>query len=420
MKFLVLLFLLFSAFAVSAQGIVFDAPVRLGPNVNSEAEEMNPWLSADGQTLYFSRAFDANNTGGRYAGLDIWISYRSLGGAWQQATNKTTNWNNKESNVVIGMGSDNNSVYLLNSYRNKDGIAFSRKVNGEWISPEVVTIPGLHKSEFVGYFVNPSFTVIIISMNRKDSYGEEDLYVSVKDSTGVWSDPVNLGPTVNTEGFEIAPFLSADGKHLYFSSNGHSGYGNADIFVADRQYEDWTVWTTPRNLGNKINTDKFESYFSIFGDSVCYFTSNRESKYSDIYRARAFMSRDAADSINQIIQQTQKLLADLKSGENATGLESIDFLAFDKTSSDLSDAVKEKVRSVINKHDPAKVKIVEIGRYEEKTVSNTLSLERQRAVISYVVGLGVPKRKIISKQLPSESFIPAKANGIEIRVYLYK
>lgn len=206
-----------------AQELVFSDPIKLSSSVNSEDEELGIILSNDGKTMYFSRAFHDKNLGGKYAGTDIWMSKKDDQGNWMPAANVGKPWNNKRSNSVIGINHDNTVVYLLNAYSNKSGIAFSKLINGEWSDPEVIPIPGINRNDFVGFYVNPAFDVILISMKGADSFGEEDLYVSLKDSSGKWTEPKNLGPTLNTKGFEISPFLSSDKKRLFFSSNGHGG-----------------------------------------------------------------------------------------------------------------------------------------------------------------------------------------------------
>jgi hypothetical protein len=259
----------------SAQELVFGEPIKLSSNVNSEDEELGIVLSSDGKTMYFSRAFHDKNTGGKYAGTDIWMSKKDDEGNWMPAANVGRPWNNKQSNSVIGINQDNTVVYLLNAYSNKSGIAFSKLINGTWSDPEVISIPGINRNDFVGFYVNPAFDVILISMKGADSFGEEDLYVSLKDSFGRWIEPKNLGTTINTKGFEISPFLSKDKKRLFFSSNGHPGLGDADIFVAERLYDSWDVWTTPRNAGDKVNSSSFDAYFTSRGDTVGLFTTGK-------------------------------------------------------------------------------------------------------------------------------------------------
>lgn len=268
----------------SAQELVFSEPIKLSSNVNSEDEELGVVLSSDGKTMYFSRAFHDKNRGGKYAGTDIWMSKKDAEGNWMPAANVGSPWNNKQSNSVIGVNQDNTVVYLLNAYSNKSGIAFSKLINGTWSDPEVIPIPGINRNDFVGFYVNPAFDVILISMKGADSFGEEDLYVSLKDASEKWTEPKNLGPTINTKGFEISPFLSSDKKRLFFSSNGHGGYGDADIFVCDRLFDSWETWSVPKNLGDRVNSKFFNAYFVTISDSIGYFSSDIVENKSDIYK----------------------------------------------------------------------------------------------------------------------------------------
>ncbi|MBX2895922.1 MAG: PD40 domain-containing protein [Cyclobacteriaceae bacterium] len=256
------------------QELVFSTPVPLGSAINSKDEELAPLLSPDGKTLYFIRAFHDGNTGGRFAGTDIWVSTKNVLNEWTPATRMNNSWNNKRSNAVIGFSADNSVAYLLNAYSNKTGISFSKLYNGEWGQPELVPIPGINRDDFVGFYVHPEFDIILISMKGKDTLGEEDLYISLKDDSGSWTEPRNLGPTINTTGFEISPFLSADKKRLYFSSNGHGGYGDADIFYCDRLFDSWETWSVPRNLGEVVNSEKFDAFYSSYGDSLGIFCTN--------------------------------------------------------------------------------------------------------------------------------------------------
>jgi hypothetical protein len=260
------------------QELVFDTPVPLSNLVNSTDEELAPMLSPDGNELYFVRALHDGNIGGKFAGTDIWVSKKDEQGQWMPASRIDNAWNNKRSNALIGINADMSVVYLLNSYNNKSGIAFSKFINGSWGNPEFIPIPGINRDDFVGFYVNPQFDVILISMKGKDTVGEEDLYVSLKDSLDNWTEPKNLGTTINTEGFEISPFLSVDKSKLFFTSNGHAGYGDGDVFVSERLYGTWDIWSVPRNLGDIINTDQFDSYFSIYGDTVAYYASSLGGK----------------------------------------------------------------------------------------------------------------------------------------------
>ncbi|HRE98791.1 MAG TPA: hypothetical protein PK637_18655, partial [Flavobacteriales bacterium] len=73
-------------------------------------------------------------------------------------------------------------------------------------------------------------------------YGDKDLYVSKKMSDGSWSEPVNCGGVINSFAAEIGPFIAGDGKTVYFASEGHPGYGDADVFMSVRLDDTWTNW----------------------------------------------------------------------------------------------------------------------------------------------------------------------------------
>lgn len=338
MRILALLFLMvFIGLGSIAQELVFSDPIKLSSSVNSEDEELGIILSNDGKTMYFSRAFHDKNLGGKYAGTDIWMSKKDDQGNWMPAANVGKPWNNKRSNSVIGINHDNTVVYLLNAYSNKSGIAFSKLINDEWSDPEVIPIPGINRNDFVGFYVNPAFDVILISMKGADSFGEEDLYVSLKDSSGKWTEPKNLGPTLNTKGFEISPFLSSDKKRLFFSSNGHGGFGDADVFYCDRLFDSWETWSVPKNLGDKVNSLGFDGYFNYY-DSIGFYVSSINRKIVDIFSLQKLESKRSLAE-----QPTIQYLSD-KEAYTLIKVEPI--LIFDEGVSKLTESNKDVLKKV--------------------------------------------------------------------------
>ncbi|MEQ8361822.1 MAG: hypothetical protein RH948_03080 [Cyclobacteriaceae bacterium] len=411
MRNFLLIIIVFVARGVFAQLLNFSPSVKLNDNINSNFEEMNPLLSSDGSKLYFVRAFDPSNRGGELAGTDIWVSERDSLGEWGIATNKLDSWNNRSNNAVVGIGSNNDIVYLLNSYKSgKSGIAFSKKDNEGWLSPEVIRVPGINKNDFVGYYMNPDFDILLISMNRSDSYGQEDLYVSVKDSLQNWSAPINLGPTINTTGFEISPFLSKDGKKLYFSSNGHPGLGDADIFFSERLYGGWTVWSKPKNLGSEVNSNKFDAYFSIY-DSAAYLSSNREGPLSDIYFSRIKLRNQTVlkDSINKIIADTKLLLTDIQSAKGTRLFTK--FIALDLTVDGFSELKMREVLAFIEQSDRQRN-----GKYQLEFFMDSRDNQRyvnwSKNLVEYLIVNGISPVKISSNL--SKGLAPKY--GIEVRV----
>ncbi len=259
-------------------------PERLRGTVNNElSEEGIPILSNDLSTIYFVRTFEPANTGGEFD-QDIWRATRQEDGSYAE-TASVNGLNNKMNNAVIGMSTDGNKLFLLNSYLGKKdqkkGISFVTKKAMGWSSPEAIEIPELDiDGEFYQFHVGEKEDVIVMSFVGSNSVGNEDLYVSVKEGN-TWSKPIHMGNTINSTGFEISPFLCPTEDTLFFSSNGFGGEGDADIFYSVRG-KDWTSWSKPVNLGNRINSPKFDAHFAYYGKHA-FWSSNRDGNRSDIY-----------------------------------------------------------------------------------------------------------------------------------------
>jgi outer membrane protein OmpA-like peptidoglycan-associated protein len=255
---------------------------KLDKTVNSIYPEFGPLLSPDGKILYFSRRYDPKNMGGREDVEDIWYSeLDTTTHHWKEAQNMGIPLNNKEPNFINSISPDGNTVLLGNSYYKDgtmdDGVSVSHRTSTGWTFPERLDIEDdRNDNDKANFFLSSSQRVLLMSVERKgDTKGDRDLYVSFPKNDSVWTIPMNLGSTINTSGTEAAPFLAADDRTLYFTSDGMGGYGGSDIYVTRRQDDSWRKWSEPENLGPVINTPYDESYFSLSasGDKV-YFTSS--------------------------------------------------------------------------------------------------------------------------------------------------
>src|SRR5690606_31212774 len=142
-------------------------------------------------------------------------------------------------------------------------------------------------SEKANYFLANNRRTLIMSVEREDSRGDRDLYVTFMGSDSVWSEPKNLGDIINSAGEESAPFLALDDKTLYFSSNGFSGYGGSDIYVTKRLDDSWTNWSEPENLGPEINSTLEDLFFNIPANSeYAYYSRGVSENNADIYRVK--------------------------------------------------------------------------------------------------------------------------------------
>ena len=270
-------------------------PVALDSNVNSEYNELKPLLSPDGNTLYFSRQNHPENTGGIADDEDIWFSLRdSTTGNWTLAQNIGRPLNNRGPNFISSISQDGQSMLLLlgNAYYSKNrmtqGVSMStRNEDDSWSNPiNLVIEDDYNRSDKANYFMAPDNQSILMSVERRDSYGGRDLYVSFKQPDGSWTRPKNLGPTINTADEEASPFLATDGKTMFFSSKGFSGFGGFDIYMTRRLDDSWERWSEPENLGFTFNSSEDDIFFNFTeNDEYAYFTRGT-TRNTDIYKVK--------------------------------------------------------------------------------------------------------------------------------------
>lgn len=114
--------------------------------------------------------------------------------------------------------------------------------------------------------------------------GNRDIFVALKNSQGTWQNPINLGDVINTPFAERTPFLHPDMKTLYFSSDGHGGLGHLDVYMSTRLDDTWTKWTNPINLGKSINTAQNDWGYRISTDGqTAYFSTITTDSEDDIF-----------------------------------------------------------------------------------------------------------------------------------------
>ncbi|MEK6780986.1 MAG: OmpA family protein [Bacteroidota bacterium] len=277
-----------------SKGLVTE---RLDENVNSEFTELNPILTPDGKTLYFSRKNHPGNIGGVNDKEDIWYSELGPDGKWTLAKNMGPQFNNEFPNFVNAVSSatpDGNSVLMLlgNKYLENGkmlaGVSESDNINGSWSKPKAIQIENDYNyNEKANYFMANTRKSLLMSIEREDTRGGRDLYVSFSRSDSLWSEPLNLGDMVNTSGDETAPFLATDDKTLYFSSNGFSGFGGSDIYLTRRLDDTWTNWSAPQNMGPDINSKLDDLFFNIPASSeFAYYSRGMTEDNADIFRVK--------------------------------------------------------------------------------------------------------------------------------------
>ncbi|MFY0594404.1 OmpA family protein [Roseivirga sp.] len=275
-----------TTFAQETSHVVLDS-------LNSSYDEHSPMLSPDGQRLYFTRAGHPANIGGVLDQGDIWYAEKS-GNGWSRPIHAGSVLNHPGLNGVVGFSADGNRMYTLNYFDSearagsklKNGISVAQMSGGDWLKPELLPIKFFsNTSSHISATISRDEKVLIMSIISYNTEGNEDLYYSLKGENNDWSQPKTLGTSINTFAEEWTPYLGSDNKTLYFTSNGHEGFGSRDIFVSEKQGNSWESWSTPKNLGNAINTKGVEQGYSIpFSGTMAYFSSTQNSEgFGDLF-----------------------------------------------------------------------------------------------------------------------------------------
>lgn len=152
---------------------------------------------------------------------------------------------------------------------------FTRYRNGKWSDPVPLSINEAESWDSTPAF-SPDETTLYFSSTRPGGYGGADLYTAKINRRGRWVDVRNLGPEINTAGDEVFPYISEDGS-LYFSSDGHPGFGKLDLFQAVRESGKMNI----KNLGKPMNSSADDFGIHLFNLTRGFFSSNRRGGKGD-------------------------------------------------------------------------------------------------------------------------------------------
>jgi hypothetical protein len=255
---------------------------NLGNKVNSEFYEYGSVITSDENKMYFTSR-KRGTTGGKkyhdgryfediYIAIkenENWVSTMKIDTMLKHTSGKiNTNFHN----APIAFNHDETKLYL---YRNSD-IYESSLIGNLWSEP-VKMSENINSDEYEpSIFISEDDNYLLLVSNRKDGMGGRDLYYSEKKSSNEWSIPINIGSDLNTALDEDAPFLTKDGKTLYFSSKGHNSMGGYDIFKSEK--DENGKWSKPINLGKPFNSPADDIYYSESDDRKEFFlSSNRKN-----------------------------------------------------------------------------------------------------------------------------------------------
>jgi len=263
-------------------------PENAGAGINTNDDEYWPSITADGQTMIFTRQAAGNGSSPyiRQSQEDFYISSRS-DGSWNTAINAGSPLNTPLNEGAQTLASNGNYMFFTACDRpgalGSCDIYFSAYSDGRWTQPYNLNSPVNSGSWESQPSISADGRILFFSSSRPGGFGGKDIYYSVLDTNSLWKNPVNMGKVINSQGDEMSPFIHFDGQTLYFSSDGHRGMGGFDMYMT-RMNKD-SSWTEPQNLGYPINTYNDEMGLVIeSGGQKAYFSSVREkSKGKDIF-----------------------------------------------------------------------------------------------------------------------------------------
>ena len=255
---------------------------NMGPLLNTKYSEFAPVITADESMLVFTsrRPGSTGNLLDEKQDYfeDIYVSMNK-NGEWQAPQNIGKPINTDGHDASIAISPDGSQIFIYKDDNNGD--IFVSKFEGiEWSKPEGLGKNVDTKHGETSVSMTADGKMIFFTSDREGGFGDLDIYMSKKDKKGKWGEAVNLGKIVNTEYAEESPFIHPDGKTLYFSSKGHDGMGDFDIFKTTLQSDG--SWSHPENLGYPINTSDDDIYFVLSADNKHgYYSSQREDGYGE-------------------------------------------------------------------------------------------------------------------------------------------
>jgi hypothetical protein len=269
---------------------------NLGKPINSLASEYGPLIPSDESFMIFTYR-GPRSKGGKQTVKgdalsntenvelyyeDIFISKKTNDTTWSEPT-PIDNLNTNLHDAAVSINFDGTQLFI---YKNTGGgngdLYLSKLIGNKWSNP--IYQVGINTNAWEGSacFI-PNQNKIIFASERKDGQGKRDLYEAERLKDNTWGNIKNLGPVINTKYDEDAPFITADGKTLFFSSNNSNSIGGYDIFRSDLKNG---KWQRPYNLGKPINTNNEDKFYTVRGDGKkAYYSSFKQGGkgQQDIY-----------------------------------------------------------------------------------------------------------------------------------------
>ncbi len=209
--------------------------INLGPPLNTLDNEGGPSISADGRILFFTACNRQDGKGS----CDIYLAQLAASNNWTKAINPGSPINTGSWESQPSFSSDGKTLYFVRgtydrSRRMQQDLYYSVfQTDRTWSEPKALSNKINTSGREESVFIHPDNQTLYFSSDGHIGMGGMDIYLSRKDSTGNWGEPINLGYPINTANDENSLIVSADGKKAFFSSDREGGFGNLDLYSFD-------------------------------------------------------------------------------------------------------------------------------------------------------------------------------------------
>ena len=263
---------------------------NVGPVINGTGNDFAPVLSIDESSMFFtSRRLRPDSTNTTLIDIesqefkeDVYVSFRDQDNQW--TTPELLNLNSEDHDATMSVSPDGQTLFIYRDSLNDGRILYSRLIGETWSDPAKLGSDINSPYWETHATISADGNTLIFVSDRPNGQGGRDMYRCVKLPNGEWSRALNMGPVLNTKQDEDAPFLTPDGKTIYFASNGHKTMGGFDLFYSRLGADG--EWTEPQNMGYPLNTVDDDVFFQPMADGRrAYYSSQKDGGYGmkDIY-----------------------------------------------------------------------------------------------------------------------------------------
>lgn len=262
-----------------------ETEMNIGDVINTRFSETNPVVSADENMIVYAVKLQF---------YQAMFYSKKVDGKWTTPINMIPELGIDGDCFPTSLSADGTELYMYRNNEYQGDLFVSNYKNGKW--NKIKKLNGNINTKYWESHacISPDGLTLYFTSNRDGGYGGLDIYKSTRPSvtSNDWGVPQNLGPVINSPYNDDTPFITEDGKRLYFSSFGHESMGGYDIFYSDLSSDG--TWSKPVNLGYPINTTGDELFFDpLMNGNFGYmakFDPKGFGKY-DIFRYEIFSDR---------------------------------------------------------------------------------------------------------------------------------